>query len=72
MPELPEELRRRKDHVSPPVGARGAGAVTPAAATALPENYETVLCTHWVEKRGCPFRPKCMYAHGEEDLRRRV
>ena len=49
-----------------------AGAVAPAAATALPENYKTVLCKHWVEKRCCPFGPKCRYAHGEEELRLKV
>ena len=44
----------------------------PRPATALPENYKTVLCTHWLEKRSCPFDSKCKYAHGEDELRPKI
>ena len=38
---------------------------------ALPKNYKTVLCRNWNGNLGsCIFGPKCMFAHGEEELHR--
>lgn len=32
-------------------------------------NYKTQLCKYWKLEGKCTYRSKCMYAHGEHELR---
>jgi len=39
------------------------------AKAILADRYKTRLCRNFTETHECPYETRCMFAHGEEDLR---
>jgi len=35
------------------------------------ERYKTTMCANWVARGACPYGPRCQFAHGELELRKR-
>jgi len=34
-----------------------------------PARYKTKLCKHWMETGMCPFQGRCIFSHGQEEIR---
>jgi len=34
-----------------------------------PARYKTKLCKHWLETGMCPFQGRCIFSHGQEEIR---
>jgi hypothetical protein len=53
--------------------ARGCAAVPSAAANAerhvLAERYKTKMCRNYLQTGECPYEIRCMFAHGDHELR---
>jgi len=48
----------------------------PATSNAAPvikdfERYKTTMCANWAARGACPYGPRCQFAHGEFELRKR-
>jgi hypothetical protein len=39
--------------------------------TVLAERFKTKLCRNWVTSGHCPYEQRCMFAHGDDELRSR-
>ena len=35
----------------------------------LADKYKTRLCRNWISTQNCPYESRCMFAHGEAELR---
>jgi len=46
-------------------------ADTNSRTTVLAERFKTKLCRNWVTSGHCPYEQRCMFAHGEDELRSR-
>jgi hypothetical protein len=31
--------------------------------------FKSKICLFWLSPQGCPYGPRCLYAHGSDDLR---
>ena len=36
----------------------------------IPQNYKTSMCEHWLKLGNCKFGDKCLFAHGETEIKR--
>ncbi|KAI3692003.1 hypothetical protein L6452_31808 [Arctium lappa] len=69
---------------APPLAPAAAPPLAPAAApplapllapaasnsTVKPLSWKTKICNKWEQTNSCPFGSKCIFAHGEAELRR--
>ena len=50
----------------------GESSNTEGGSAGDSDNYRTALCRHFSTKGSCPYGAKCLYAHGQHQLRRRT
>ena len=62
-----EEAFRRAARPPTPPAAGGGWVVVPAPHE--DPRHKTTLCSHWTASGACPYGTRCMYAHGQADLR---
>jgi hypothetical protein len=43
----------------------------PTVAPRLAERFKTKLCRNWVTTGSCPYEQRCMFAHGDDEMRTR-
>lgn len=58
-------------HQALPAATSATAAAAPAvnAVPVLAERYKTKYCKNFVQYQHCPYEERCMFAHGEEELR---
>lgn len=73
MPEIATQSCLSDVATSTPSSPNQPGPTTdsdqPMKRVVLADRYKTKLCDKWVEKGKCPYDRKCMFAHGEHELR---
>eukprot|EP00760_Papus_ankaliazontas_P032528 PhM_4_TR5882/c0_g1_i1/m.15835 len=56
----------------PPPAPPAVPLTTMTTVTSLkidPVRYKTKICRHFVESGACPFTARCVFAHGQDDMR---
>jgi hypothetical protein len=48
-------------------GGGGGGGALDAEKTVA--KFKTKVCIFWLQPRGCPYGDRCLYAHGDNELR---
>jgi hypothetical protein len=48
---------------------KAATTVEPAQDKVLAERFRTKKCRNWIDNGSCPYESRCMFAHGDHQLR---